>query len=161
MKVYKNFLDTEEFDKIKKVFLDSNFPWFYNSQIVSSSKPLGNFQFTHTFYADNLVQSNYFSLLKPVIDKINCLTVVRVKANLLTKTDSNIDYGFHTDYDDDKVTTGILYINTNDGYTKFKDGSLEKSEENKYIEFNSKLSHAGSSCTDKNIRVVVNFNYIK
>tara|TARA_R100001460_G_C3466830_1_gene166675 strand:- start:124 stop:609 length:486 start_codon:yes stop_codon:yes gene_type:complete len=161
MKVYKNFLNVEEFNKIKNVLLDSSFPWFYNSQILRTSKPLGNFQFTHNFYENDLVRSNYFDLLKPVINKINCLSIVRIKANLLTKTDVNIDYGFHTDFNDDKVTTGILYINTNDGYTKFKNGTLEKSKENKYIEFNSKLLHAGSSCTNKNIRVVLNLNYIK
>ena len=93
--------------------------------------------------------------------KKKCLSLLKIKANLLTKTNTNIDYGFHTDYYDDRVTTGILYINTNDGYTKFKDGVVEKSEENKYVEFNSKLFHSGSSCTNDNIRVVINFNYIK
>lgn len=161
MKVYKNFLDIEDFNKIKKVFLNSDFPWFYNSQITTHSKLLGDFQFSHILYVDNLAQSNYFNLLKPVMDKINCLSIVRIKANLLTKTDSNVDYGFHTDYHDDRITTGILYINTNNGYTKFKDGNLEKSEENKYVEFNSSVPHSGSSCTDENIRVVINFNYIK
>ena len=161
MKVHKNFLSKEEFDKIKEVLLDSNFSWFYNSKILSDSQPLNTFQFTHTFFKDYLIQSNYFNLLKPIMDKIKCLSLLKIKANLLTKTNANIDYGFHTDYYDDRVTTGILYINTNDGYTKFKDGVVEKSEENKYVEFNSKLFHSGSSCTNDNIRVVINFNYIK
>ena len=161
MKVYKNFLNVEEFNKIKDVLLNSNFPWFYQPEILINSKSLGYFQFTHIFYANNSIRSDYFNMLQPIINKINCLTIVKIKANLLTKTDSNIDYGFHTDFNDDKVTTGILYINTNDGYTKFKDGALEKSKENKYIEFNSKLLHSGSSCTNKNIRVVLNLNYIK
>ena len=69
MKVYKNFLNVEEFNKIKNVLLDPSFPWFYNSQILRTSKPIGNFQFTHNFYENNLVQSNYFNLLKPLIDK--------------------------------------------------------------------------------------------
>ena len=161
MKVHKNFLSKEEFDKIKEILLGPNFSWFYNSKILSDSQPLNTFQFTHTFFKDYLIQSNYFNLLKPIMDKIKCLSLLKIKANLLTKTNTNIDYGFHTDYYDDRVTTGILYINTNDGYTKFKDGVVEKSEENKYVEFNSKLFHSGSSCTNDNIRVVINFNYIK
>ena len=165
MKVIDNFLNKKEFKKIKLMLLDSSFPWYMDKVLLKedglTTKEKYNFQFTHNFYENNLVQSNYFNLLKPLIDKINCLSIVRIKANLLTKTDVNIDYGFHTDFNDDKVTTGILYINTNDGYTKFKDGALEKSKENKYIEFNSKLLHSGSSCTNKNVRVVLNLNYIK
>ena len=33
------------------------------------------------------------------------------------------------------------------------------SEENKLIKFNSQLEHTGTSCTDENRRVVINFNY--
>ena len=57
--------------------------------------------------------------------------------------------------------TGIFYVNDNNGYTKFKNGEISTSEKNKFIEFNSTNSHTGSSCTDENIRIIINFNYIK
>ena len=66
MKVHKNFLSKEEFDKIKEILLGPNFSWFYNSKILSDSQPLNTFQFTHTFFKDYLIQSNYFNLLKPI-----------------------------------------------------------------------------------------------
>ena len=56
-------------------------------------------------------------------------------------------------------TTAILYINTNNGYTKFKKGGKVKSVANRMLIFDSQLEHAGVTCTDALRRVVVNFNY--
>ena len=63
----------------------------------------------------------------------------------------------HTDQE--KGTTGIFYVNTCNGYTRFKNNKIIKSKENTYIEFDSTLEHTGASCTDKKRRVVINFNY--
>ena len=52
-----------------------------------------------------------------------------------------------------------MYLDNSNGYTKFKNGKKIKSEENKYVEFDSSLKHTGTSCTDKKRRVVINFNY--
>ena len=49
-------------------------------------------------------------------------------------------------------------MNTNNGYTRFKKSKV-RSEENKMVIFNSKEEHTGSSCTDQEFRVVINFNY--
>ena len=81
----------------------------------------------------------------------------RVKANLVVRTSKNIEHGMHTDQP--KGKTGIFYINNCNGYTKFEKGEKIYSEENKYIEFNSKIKHSGASCTDEKIRIVINFNY--
>ena len=58
-------------------------------------------------------------------------------------------------------TTSIFYINTNNGYTKFKDGTKVESIANRMITFPANMEHCGTSCTDKNIRIVINFNYYK
>ena len=89
-------------------------------------------------------------------------TLVRAKANLLFKTDKIYEHGMHTDFENNtKVTTGIFYVNTNDGYTKFKNGTIINSEQNKYVEFDGNLEHTGSTCTNSKYRIVINFNYIK
>ena len=77
------------------------------------------------------------------------------------ETQKIIEHGFHIDNPISKTSkqkTAILYINTNNGYTKFKKLKVN-SEENKMIIFNSKEEHTGSSCTDQEFRVVINFNY--
>ena len=37
--------------------------------------------------------------------------------------------------------TSILYINTNDGYTKFEDGTIVESVENRLVTFDSRMKH--------------------
>ena len=59
----------------------------------------------------------------------------------------------------DNVTTAILYINTNNGYTKFKKGGKVKSVANRVVIFDSNLEHMGYACTNEKRRIVVNFNY--
>ena len=100
----------------------------------------------------------WIDILKPVLKNIKHKEMKRVKCNLLTKTNKIIEHGFHTDQDNG--ITGILYLNKCNGYTKFKNGKKILSEENKYVEFDSKLKHTGSTCTDEMRRIVINFNYI-
>ena len=77
--------------------------------------------------------------------------------------------GYHTDDMDKKfefaygvTETAIFYVNTNNGYTIFKD-SQEKVDciENRLVTFPTDTDHCGVSCTDSKQRVVINFNYIK
>ena len=52
-------------------------------------------------------------------------------------------------------------MNTNNGYTKFEDGTTVKSEANRMVTFPASMRHLGTTCTDQKIRVVINFNYLK
>ena len=56
-------------------------------------------------------------------------------------------------------TTGIYYVNTNDGYTELKDGTIIESVGNRLVTFPSNMLHRGTSCTDEPMRAVINFNY--
>ena len=58
-------------------------------------------------------------------------------------------------------STSIFYVNTNNGYTKFEDGTKVESVANRMVTFPSNMKHTGTSCTDERIRVVINFNYFK
>ena len=57
------------------------------------------------------------------------------------------------------MKTGILYLNTNDGYTEFEDGKIVNSVANRFVEFPSNILHRGVSQTDTEWRSVINFNY--
>jgi len=163
MKVYNNFIPKKEFLNIQSTLMSTNFPWYYNPTVVTM-KDKEHFQFIHNFYSDYEPTSAYIKLLDPFINIIKPLSILRIKANLLIKTLKNIEHGLHVDClpnINSKITTGIIYINTNNGYTKFKNGTKIPSEENKYVEFDSNELHTGSTCTDENIRIVINFNYIK
>ena len=89
--------------------------------------------------------------------------IFRIKANLLTKTSEIVKNSFHIDIDALDILpwkTGILYMNTNDGYTEFEDGTVVESVANKFVIFPANMKHRGTSCTNEKIRVAINFNYL-
>ena len=164
MKIYNNFLPKENFEGIKKIMTGPDFPWFFNNEVLSLPGKNPHFQFVHTFYLRDKENSNLLEFLTPIITKFKPLTLLRIKANLLTRTEKHVEHGYHVDYASSKsakITTGIFYINTNNGYTKFKNGKKIKSKENTFIEFKADELHTGASCTDEKQRIVINFNYIK
>ena len=81
----------------------------------------------------------------------------RIKANSNPQTSSHFKGGYHIDYSN--ITTSILYINTNNGWTQFKNGDKVNCIENRMVIFDSNLEHEGVSSTDQKRKVVINFNY--
>ena len=76
--------------------------------------------------------------------------IYRIKANLRSKTIFHRKSLYHTDGPElGPHKTAILYMNTCNGYTKFKKGGKVKSVENRVVIFDSDLEHAGVTCTDE------------
>ena len=121
------------------------------------------FQFTHTFYRQNIgPSSQQYGKLSHILNKIKPKEIYRIKANLLIKTLEIEVNTFHNDIADLGIlpwTTSILYMNTNNGYTEFQNGAIVESKENRMVVFPTEMKHRGTSCTDKKVRVVINFNY--
>lgn len=158
IKIIKDCLSKEDFINIKNTLFSDYTAWYLNTGI---NTPTDNYnQFTHTFYNNYIQNSNLLDNLKPIINILNPLALIRVKANLITKTEKIIEHGFHIDQKF-KCTTAIFYINTNNGYTKFESGEKVFSEENKLVIFDNFLKHTGTSCTDTNERIVINFNFVE
>ena len=73
MQVYKNFIDQVRFDDLVAIMSSPQFAWYYNPVLDKEDLDPNvkqNFQFTHTFYNFNRVQSEYFDLLTPIFIKI-------------------------------------------------------------------------------------------
>lgn len=156
IKVIDNFIDFESFIRIKKLLTGSNFPWFYQDNVNHAND--GFFQFTHTFYHNHSPQSRNIEDITPIVNKLEAKALIRIKANLLTKTEKIIKHGYHIDFKFNN-TTGIYYVNTNNGFTEFENGTKIESVENRFVSFPSHFMHSGSSSTDTNQRIVINFNY--
>ena len=171
IKVQDNFLIEEDFLKIQNLFYSNEFPWYYNSSAVggkASGKQLSDFQFVHGFFKDDKkigmqwIHSNYFDSLIPIIEKLNCRVLIRVKANLRPITHSPSKPDYHVDDENIKGTTSIFYINSNNGYTIFKETQKKvMSVENRLVSFPMETQHSGVTCTDQKVRIVINFNYIE
>ena len=159
MNIYKNFLPKKVFNTLTNAMLSEYFPWYYNDYVTYGNEKNDNFQFTFTFFKNGQYEcwGKWKDIMVPVLQHIKHIKIIKVKANLLTKTNKIIEHGYHRDQE--KGTTGILYLNNCNGYTKFENGKKVISKENQYVEFNSSLKHTGSTCTDEKRRIVINFNY--
>lgn len=159
MEVIDDFLDFEEFTSLKQVVTGWGFPWFYNKVISTLPDDKYNYQFTHVLYTDFQANSNYFESVIPILSKLNPKALIRVKVNLQPGINEIVENGMHTDVND--ATTAIFYLNTNNGYSKFKSGEKVESVENRIVIFDSNLEHTGTTCTDTSSRIVLNINYVR
>ena len=176
MKIIDNFLDQKNFDELQNAIMGENFAWFYND-VIDSNDDIDKYQFIHTFYTNYVPTSNNIKTINPILNKIGPVSLLRIKANLLTRTLNIVENKFHVDmgigYNQDGVavvmpeeklklfTTSIFYVNTNNGYTKFEDGTKVESVANRLLSFPANIKHTGTSCTDQKTRVVINFNYFQ
>ena len=162
--VIDNFIDQDSLKTLKDVMLGGSFSWGF-SDAVDYPDDKDRFQFFHSFYKEESGPSSIFcGLLDPILRKIKYKELYRIKANLLTRTSKIVINSFHTDISENMgvipYTTAIFYINSNDGYTEFEDGTKVESVANRFISFPEDTKHRGTSCTDEKIRVVINFNYL-
>ena len=163
VEVTDNFLPDYQFKQIQNVMMGDYFPWFYNSYTCYPGDK--NPMFTHTFFALappwSGKKSSQFSLWEGCLQKLGCQKLFRIKSNLNVRTVFPRHSDYHIDYTNNPpIKTVIFYMNTCNGYTKFKKGGKVKSVANRLVIFDSNLEHAGVTCTDKESRVVVNFNYV-
>jgi len=162
MKVIDNFLSPSDFELTQNFFTSTNFIWYLNNTIANHKQGLDQFQFVHSFFdIRKPSQSNFSNFLNPFLSKLNAKYILRIKANLRPRTANAVLSDYHTDMDLNQQTA-IFYLNTNNGYTKFKDNLYDDvpSVANRLLTFYGGLKHCGASCTDQNTRIVLNINYI-
>jgi len=167
--IIDDFLSNDELKSLQDLMI-YGINWYYNDFVDYNPKDadaikvddyLHNFQFTHAFFKNCVPVSDHLKSLNPILKKLNIASIVRIKANLSTVSNTIERHNFHEDFSDITCTTAIFYVNTNNGVTIFEDGTTVNSVENRLVRFNSKLKHTGTTCTDKKIRCVINFNYFE
>ena len=163
IEVIDDFLPEEEFKSIQSLMMGCNgdpprseFPWYY----IQGTAHLydGLYHMTHMFFQPDVgANSEHIDIWNNFMSKIGAKECKRIKANLTFKTPTIEPGPFHSDYSDMK--TAIFYINTNNGYTEFADGTRIESIANRLVTFPGNLRHTGTTCTDQPFRMVINFNY--
>ena len=161
--VIDNFLFEEYFRDLHNIMMGNEFPWYYNDfitydpAITPDLAKDSEFQYIHNFYQTQPTDSFY--LVCPLLECLNARVVYRLKANQ-NPVDGGKQLGdYHVDTDIENTLTSILYINTNDGYTKFEDGTIVESVENRLVTFDSRMKHVGFGCKNYKRRVLININY--
>jgi hypothetical protein len=161
MQIIDNFLPKDVFEHIKTVLFGNNFPWYYNDYVASEEKVDDLFYFSHIFYNTDLgfeQISGTFPLIEPILKSIQPKELIRVKGNLYPALPEHRQDAFHKDYTFPHKGA-LYYLNTNNGYTLFEDGTKVDAVENRILFFDPTIPHASTRCTDGKIRVNINFNY--
>lgn len=188
IKIEDNFLKQEKFDELQTLMMVKDFPWYfryrYYTDIQGLTLPntpkvdprlrgkakdetLDQFQFTHTFYDSHAPQSPHMQQVNYFFEPLQIASAWRIRANLLTRLPSIVQNPFHTDMmflleeKQKEWTTSIFYVNTNNGFTVFEDGTKVESVANRMLTFPANMKHTGTTCTDQQTRIVINFNYYK
>jgi len=168
-KIVDDFLNKTDFEKLQDVLLGSHIPWFQNEYIVnhallnnaekSDLPSYYDYQFTHSFYRNYSMCSEFFQVLDPILIKLNPSAILKIKANLIPRADKIVEHQLHTDILNFKGKTAVFYLNSNDGYTLFQNGERVHSVANRMVIFDSNIMHTGTTCTNAKNRCVINFNF--
>ena len=162
-----NFLPLREFEQLHSGFLRWDFPW-YTSKVVNDNEQndMFNMQFIHFFYERYSPLGDQISMLQPIFQRLQPIAIFKIKANIMPNQGKIIEHGYHHDVTDsefhpikDHMKTSILYMNTNNGFTKFEDGTIIESVANRFVTFPNHTEHTGTTTSDSDYRLVINFNY--
>ncbi len=169
--VQDNFLSKDYFQELKDIVFSNRFPWFMSPVLgeytegsvpIKTSDPGFEPMMVHMVYLDHIVSSDLFQELRPMFEEMDAFSVQKVKINWLKRQETIVEHGFHIDFPQapENNLTSIFYMNTNNGYTKFEDGTKIESIENRLITFPVHLKHTGSTNTcDAQFRCVMNINW--
>ena len=171
MKLIDNFFKEYDFKNlVQQVVWNANFPMYLRNFVSYASpdapRPEGSYEKQYDWFAIHIlfhegkVRSPLYpylsGLLKPLL---KWKTLLRLKINFYGHTDKINEHSLHTDFDF-KHKGFIFYINTNNGFTKLKDGTKIKSVANRGLYFDSAVEHNSSTCTGNQPRINININYI-
>ena len=161
-KITDNFLSVDYFDKLKSIIFNSSFNWHYkdySSYVDGKDGP----SFFHTLYDSDKPCSPFFKEFVPLLEQLKVKNLIQLRVNMVTKDKDYSVSDFHIDYDNLKdSTTGIFYLNTNNGYTLLGENEKVKidSIENRLLLFPVYIRHAAGRQTNTNRRVLININYL-
>ena len=166
--IIDDYLPKEEYGNLYHTLMGQEMEWNFEKTVdyIEDEK----FMFTHLFWTPKLGQvSKIWDRIKLLIEDLKPQVLIKIKANLQTKTKDHIENNFHYDHelvgsrlsDGTLISyTAIYYVNTNNGYTLFEDGNCKVDcVGNRMIIFDSSKLHKSISSTDQKTRVVINFNY--
>ena len=164
VKVYDDFLSKRDYKNLFNNMTSVDLPWHWGDFIIENEDlecdELDNYQMHHTMFMNSSPQNQSYNWIVPIISdpRLECRALVKIKANLNNRSSEIIRHGFHCDVPY-HCTTAIFYLNTNNGYTEFEDGTKVDSISNRLVTFPSSIRHTGTTCTDQKRRLVINFNY--
>ncbi len=157
--IIDSFLDQDYFDHLKNCVFSTQFPWVFCQEVAN----LGEMNDEHFFFTHRLFDR--FEPLSSFMKELDYLFVhhlevkslIRARINLYTNIGKLLEHDYHQDFKYPHKTA-VLYFNTCDGYTGFRDSKVE-SVENRVVLFDGSNEHYSTTCTDQKVRVVLSVSY--
>ncbi len=163
--IISDLLPSGHFADIEQLFMQHHLAWFFSDHVVTGGK---HFMFSHVFMDNGqVVNQRFFEPVRGMIPEImkrrKFVGVSRVRAVLYTNQGKEVVHPTHTDIPPEselapKFITGVYHVNTCNGKTVIGDQEIP-SKANQLILFNNE-PHFGTTQTDTDTRVVINFNLI-
>jgi hypothetical protein len=158
-KVIDNFLDKNDFIKIKNTLESCDFPYYLQKEVNKNhDKNDLSCYFTHLLFSQESGYSNNFHIVAPLIQKLEAKALIRVKANIYPKTEKVEKNEPHMDYEY-KHKGALFSINTNNGGTILSDNTKIDSIENRILFFNPAENHSSTTTSNSKFRINININY--
>ena len=138
-----------------------------NTEILCD--PLDNHQLNQTIWSPvgGVLDVERFSIFAPIIfGNLGAVACTKLRLNMTLHSSEHIENSYHTDWPTHVERfkggkTAVLYMNTNNGYTKFKESGVKiESVENRLVVFPNHLFHTGATSTNTKNRIVLNINFI-
>lgn len=161
-----NFLPRDVFQEIQTFLMEGDMMWSYRNALTDVDDTCG-FHFSGDVFHAHREQCDIPLLERigvPIITRLPMSKLIRIKINNYPRQvrvgeDNFPKSSYHVDLSYPHHTA-ILGINTNNGYTEFDDGTKLESKENSLIIFDGTIRHRAVGCTDENIRVNININWV-
>ncbi len=161
-KIIDNALPQEDFLIIKNFIFDKRFSWHLIDGVTGNedeSLPnYASYYFSHIFWEGFDIQVEPSAMFSPLLNLMECRSIMRIKANCYPTTSEIIEHEDHVDYPFSHKGA-IFYLNTNNGLTIIEDEVKVESIENRLLLFDSSKNHRSTTCTDAKCRINVNFNF--
>ena len=175
--VFDDFLSAKDFKIVTDPFLYGDINW--RRSLPLTEEQVGdiegneilcdwkyNHQFVHYLLLRHQMSERFGNTMSPFVQRLhdmdymlNPYSLIRAKVNLHTCTETVHEHAYHVDYMWPHWS-GVFNMNTNDGYTGIKNGPKIESIANRLIIIPDKTVHTGTSCTNQQARIVLNFNWL-
>ncbi len=162
-KIIDNFLDKESYELLSNTIKSDTVPWYFRAKDTTGHTLNKTGFFSFCFYNHYKPDHEAFDLILPILEKLNFISCIQVRANLTFRDIDAKESAYHFDYDHPDVTTGILFLTNCNSKTILEINEKEHSVdsiENRMLLFPAQTRHKLIYHTDVHKRYVINFNFI-
>ena len=117
--IINDVIEPKDFKVIKEFWQGLDVPWQYNDGVVGGDEE-EDFQFVNVIWdMDFQPHPQIWQLTIPILNILRPYSLIKIKANLRTRSEKIAESAMHTDNYQAGALTAIYYINTCDGYRAF------------------------------------------